>query len=180
VRHFGPVAARIVAELAVELRDDGVIGFGVGGDEIRGPVDWFAESFEYARSHRLHIVPHAGETGGPDSIRAALDLGAERIGHGIRAADDPQLMRRLRDDDVPLEICISSNVATGVVASLETHPVRRLFDAGVPIVLNTDDPAMFHTTLVREYKLAAEVFGFSWRELEMLAGNSLRYAFGRS
>ncbi len=177
VRHFGPVAARVVAELAVDLKDEGVVGFGVGGDELRGPVHWFAGCFEYARSHGLRIAPHAGETGGPDSIRAALDLGAGRIGHGIRAVEDRDLQRRLRDEGIPLEVCISSNLATGVVRSLEAHPLRKLFDAGVPIVLNTDDPAMFHTTLLKEYELAATAFGFSESELKLLAENSLRHAF---
>ena len=177
VRHFGPEAAQVVANHAVGLRDQGVIGFGVGGDEARGPIDWFEGVFAFVRSHGLHVVPHAGEACGPDSIRRALDLGAERIGHGIRAADEPELMRRLRDEDIPLEVCISSNVMTGVVPALSAHPVRRLFDAGVPIVLNTDDPAMFHTTLRREYELAATVFGFAESELKLLAANSLRYGF---
>jgi adenosine deaminase/aminodeoxyfutalosine deaminase len=117
---------------------------------------------------------------GPESIRAALDLGAERIGHGIAAAQDPDLMRELRERDIPLEICITSNLLTGVVKRIEDHPVRRLFDAGVPITLNTDDPAMFGCTLAGEYALAARAFGFSAAELNGIAENGFRYAFKRS
>ena len=177
VRQWGADHVRRVAELAVERAGDGVIGFGIGGDEAAGPAELFADSFALARRHGLRLAPHAGETTGPESIWGALRFGAERIGHGIRAVGDPALMRHLRDHDIPLEICISSNVATGAVAKLEDHPVRRLFDAGVPITLSTDDPAMFHTTLEREYEIAASAFGFTDAELERIVQNSFCYAF---
>ncbi len=127
----------------------------------------------------LRLTAHAGETVGPYSVWGALRLGAERIGHGIRSADDPQLLRHLRDHNIPLEICISSNVATGAVRSLADHPVRRIYDAGVPIILNTDDPGVFRCTLNGEYELAARQFGFSDAELRGIAENGFRYAFGR-
>jgi adenosine deaminase len=114
---------------------------------------------------------------GPESLWAALRLGAERIGHGIAAAQDPALLRYLRDNDIPLEVSITSNLVTGVVKRLEDHPIRRLCDAGVPITLNTDDPAMFGCTLVGEYRLAARHFGFSEAELREIAENGFRYAF---
>jgi aminodeoxyfutalosine deaminase len=175
VRHFGADAGRPVAEFAVSRRDQGVIAFGIGGDEARGPAEWFRDIFAYARDGGLHLVCHAGETNGPESIWSALAIGSERIGHGIAAARDPALMAKLRESNVPLEVCISSNVCTGVVPSLEAHPVRQLYDAGVPIVLNTDDPSFFHTTLAKEYDLARDVFGLP---VDELAANSFRYGFG--
>jgi adenosine deaminase/aminodeoxyfutalosine deaminase len=126
------------------------------------------------------LTAHAGEGTTPVSIWAALNLGAERIGHGISAALDEALMRYLREKDIPLEICITSNLVTGVVRRIEDHPVRQLFDAGVPIVLNTDDPAMFGCTLVGEYRLAAERFGFSQPELRTIAENGFRYSWRRN
>jgi aminodeoxyfutalosine deaminase len=180
VRQFGPEHVQKVAELAAERVDDGVIAFGIGGSEERGPATWFREAFDFAKSAGLHLTAHAGESMGPDSIRAALDLGAERIGHGIAAAQDADLMCELRERDIPLEICITSNLVTGVVKRIEEHPVRRLFDAGVPITLNTDDPAMFGCTLAGEYALAARAFGFSEAELRGIAENGFRYAFGRT
>src|SRR5262245_8553540 len=179
VRHFGPDPAMEVAQRAAERGGDGVVAFGIGGEEARGPAGWFREAFAFARSKGLRLTAHAGETCGPESVSDALDIGAERIGHGISSARDPALLRRLRDSSVPLEICISSNVATGAVASLADHPVRRIYDAGVPIVLNSDDPAMFGCTLTGEYELARDRFGFSEAELRELAENSFRYAFRR-
>jgi len=174
VRHFGPEHVLEVAKFAVTRRDRGVVAFGVGGDEARGPAEWFRDAFAYARDGGLHLVCHAGETCGPESIWAAIAIGAERIGHGISAIQDPALLAKLRESNIPLEVCISSNVSTGAVASLEAHPVRRLYDAGVPITINTDDPAFFRTSLAREYEIAERVFGLP---VDELAANSFRYAF---
>src|ERR1700722_6776286 len=174
IRQFGAEKGMEVAEFAVSRRDQGAIAYGIGGDEVRGPAHWFRDVFAYARDNGLRLVCHAGETAGPESVWGALAIGAERIGHGISAVKDPALMAQLRADNVPLEVCISSNICTGVVETLEAHPVRKLHDAGVPITINTDDPAFFHTTLTREYELAEKNFGLPADEL---AANSFRYAF---
>jgi len=180
IRHFGVEHAKQVARLAAERVGDGVVAFGIGGDEARGPCEWFGDVFRFAREAGLRLTAHAGESAGPESVRAALAIGAQRIGHGIAAAKDPSLMAELRDRDVPLEICITSNVATGVVPSVAGHPVRRLFDAGVPLVLNTDDPGIFGSTLCGEYEIAAAHFDFTGEELASLAENGFRYAFDYS
>ena len=179
VRQFGTEHVMRVAELAAERVGDGVIAFGIGGSEERGPANQFGEAFRFARAAGLRLTAHAGESMGPQSIWDALELGAERIGHGIAAVRDEALMRHLRERDIPLEICISSNVVTGVVPRIEDHPLRRLYDAGVPIVLNSDDPAMFRCSLTGEYRLAAAHFGFTEEELEGLAANGFRYAFAK-
>ncbi|HEY9139559.1 MAG TPA: adenosine deaminase [Bryobacteraceae bacterium] len=178
VRQFGVEPAWEVARLAAARMDRGVVAIGIGGSEERGPAEWFTEVFAFAKAAGLRLTAHAGEGAGPESVWAALRLGAERIGHGIAAVRDPALLRHLRDRDIPLEISITSNLVTGVVARLEDHPIRALYDAGVPIVLNTDDPAMFGCTLVDEYRLAARAFGFSEAELRGIAENGFRYGFG--
>ena len=174
VRQFGADAAMPVMEFAASRLDRGVVAFGIGGFEDRGPAEWFAGVFQAARAAGLRLVAHAGETVGPESIWAALAIGAERIGHGITAVKDARLMAHLRERNIPLEVCISSNVFTGVVADLADHPVGELYRAGVPIILNTDDPALFFTTLNREYELAQSQFGLPAAEL---ASQSFRYAF---
>jgi aminodeoxyfutalosine deaminase len=177
VRQFGVDAAIQVAEMAAARVGRGVVAYGIGGSEERGPASWFKDAFAFAKRAGLHLTAHAGESMGPESVWAALEIGAERIGHGIAAIEDPLLVAYLRDHDIPLEISITSNLVTGVVRKVEDHPVRRLYEAGVPIVLNTDDPAMFRCSLVGEYRLAARVFGFTETELEGIAKNAFRYAF---
>jgi aminodeoxyfutalosine deaminase len=177
VRQFGPEHVMKVAELAADRVGQGVIAFGIGGSEERGPAEWFGDAFRFAREAGLHLTAHAGESMGPESVWAALELGAERIGHGIASVRDERLLRELRERDIPLEVCMTSNLITGVVRRIEEHPLRRLFDAGVPIVINSDDPAMFRCSLVDEYRLAATAFGFSEAELRSLVGNGFRYGF---
>ena len=173
-RQWGVEAARPVFEFAATRQSESVVAIGLGGFEEQGPAKWFRELYAQARERGLRLTCHAGETSGPESIWDALEIGAERIGHGIHAVEDPRLMEFLRERQIPLEVCITSNVRTGAVPSLEQHPIRKLFDAGVPIILNTDDPALFGCTLKSEYDLAARQFGLPASEL---AANAFRYAF---
>ena len=177
IRQFGADHVLTVAKLAAKYAGDGAISFGIGGDEHRGPAHLFGEAYRYAGDAGLRLTCHAGETAGPQSIVDALAIGAERIGHGVHAIDDPYLLARLRDENIPLEVCITSNIKTGAIADLDAHPVKRLFDAGVPITLNTDDPGMFDCTLASEFALAASRFGFSPAELQTIRDNAWKYAF---
>jgi len=178
VRHFGVEEARQVVDQAIRLRDRNVVGIGMGGDERRAAPEQFREVYEHAAKHGLRLTVHAGETVGPESIWGALrELKADRIGHGLRATDDPELVHYLAAKQVPVELCITSNVLTGCCAAVEQHSLRRLFDAGVLVTLNTDDPDMFRTSLNREYQIAQTVFGFSDDELRELAKNSFRASF---
>jgi len=177
VRHFGVEEARKVVEKAVELRRPSVVGFGLGGDERRGPPELFREVYRLARENGLRLTCHAGESAGPESIRGALAIGSERLGHALTLAEDDGLLREVATRRIPLEICLSSNLRTGCCPSLDKHPLRRYFDAGACVVLNTDDPEMFQTSLAREYALARELFAFSEEELRQLARNSFEASF---
>ena len=178
VRHFGVEAARRVVEEAIRCQDRNVIGIGLGGDERRAGPEQFREVYQVARDNGLRLTVHAGETVGAESIWGALrELKADRIGHGLRAIDDPELVRYLAANRIPIEACVTSNLLTGSCSSLAEHPVRKLFEAGVMVTLNTDDPDMFRTSLLREYEIAQETFGFSEDQLRELAKNSFRASF---
>lgn len=157
---FGLPSAEATLTYAVEHRPDGLVAFGLGGPEIGVPRPQFTPVFDAARAAGLHSVPHAGETTGPQTVWDALHLlGAERIGHGTSAAQDPALLAHLAESGVPLEVCPSSNVATRAVPSLAEHPISAFREAGVRITLGSDDPPMFSTTLNREYEIAADLLG---------------------
>ena len=177
VRHFGVEAAKRVFELAVRYKDRHVIGVGIGGDESRGPAEQFRDLYRYSANNGLRLTAHAGESAGPESIWGALNIGAERMGHILSAMRDPELIEVLAQRQIPVEICITSNLRTGCLPDLDQHPVRRLFDAGLLVTLNTDDPAMFHTSLTREYELAQDVFGFTDEHIRELARNSWEASF---
>ena len=177
VRHFGIEAAQKVFELAVLFRDRNVAAVGIGGDEVKAPPELFRDVYAYAADNGLRLTAHAGETASPESIWGALNLGAERIGHGLTAAQDPDLLEELAQRQVPIEICITSNLRTGCCKAVAEHPVKQYFDHGLMITLNTDDPAMFGTTLSREYQIAQQNFGFTDEHLRELARNSFEASF---
>jgi adenosine deaminase len=162
---------------AIKHHDRGVVAVGIGGNERHGPQP-YRGLFERAAAAGLRRVAHAGESGGPDSIRGALEaLGAERIGHGVRIVEDPVLMEEVRDRRIPLEVCPTSNVMTGVVPTLEAHPLPALLDGGLVVTLNSDDPAMFGSPLVGEYEAARRVFGLDDRALADVALAGARASF---
>jgi len=166
----GVPSADITVDVALTQRPDGLVSFGLGGPEIGVPRPQFAAHFAQARAAGLHSVPHAGESTGPETMWDALNhLGAERIGHGIAAAQDPRLMEYLCETGVVLEVCPTSNVRTRSVPSLAEHPLPALVAAGVPVTINSDDPPMFSTTLNAEYAIAAELLGLDERGVADLA-----------
>ena len=177
VRQFGAEAARSVFELAASYRDRHVVGIGIGGDEQKAPPELFREVYAYASESGLRLTAHAGEYAGAESIWGALNLRAERIGHGLTAAQDPELVEELATRQIPVEVCLTSNLRTGCCTSLAEHPARKYFDQGVMITLNTDDPAMFGTSLTREYQLAQQSFAFTDEHLRELARNSFEASF---
>jgi adenosine deaminase/aminodeoxyfutalosine deaminase len=179
VRHFGVEAAAKVFRKAAEMRAEhpSIIGIGIGGDERQTGADLFRDLYAEARAAGLRLTAHAGESAGPESIWAAINIGAERIGHGLTAIHDAELMDILAERQIPIEICISSNIHTGCCPDLHRHPVRHYFESGLMITLNSDDPAMFSSDLEGEYTLAANGFGFTDEQLRELAANSIEASF---
>jgi adenosine deaminase len=185
VRQFGADAAMKVVEAAERCASQSIVAFGIGGDELSIPAKEFRRVYERVGVIGLHKLMHAGEVGGPEEIREAIEvLGAERIGHGLAAVRDPSLMDLLAARRIPLEICPQSNIRTGAlakllgvaVAQIEQHPLPQLFRHGIPVVLSTDDPAMFHSDLRSEYENAVRM-GLQEAELKRMAKLSFEYAF---
>jgi aminodeoxyfutalosine deaminase len=165
-------------DYALNHPTDGLVAFGLGGPEIGVPRPQFQPHFDAARAAGLHSVPHAGETTGPQTVWDAVNLlGAERIGHGTSAAEDPELLAHLAATGIPLEVCPSSNVATRAVATLAEHPIGAFRDAGVVVTVNSDDPPMFGTTLNREYEVAADLLGLDEQGVRDLAKAAVDAAF---
>jgi aminodeoxyfutalosine deaminase len=155
-----------------------LVGFGLGGPEVGVGRPQFKDVFDRARSAGLHSVPHAGETTGPQTVWDAIhDLGAERIGHGTSSVQDPALVEYLVEHGIPLEVCPTSNIATRAVDTLANHPLKQLYDAGVTITVNSDDPPMFNTTLNQEYQIAARLLGLDEGGLAELAKATVRASF---
>jgi aminodeoxyfutalosine deaminase len=178
VRQFGVEHAREVLHYAARFRDQGVVAFGIGGDEVKGPARLFADVFREARDRGLHTTAHAGETVGPESVRdAILLLKAERIGHATSAGRDQDTIQMLAERQVTVEVCLTSNLATGVIDRIEDYPLQRFLAAGVPVTISSDDPAFFNVSLEQELVLAAEHFGLTETGILDLTRNAVRGAF---
>ena len=179
VRCYPDTASTVVGWLASpEARSGGVVALGLGGPEVGFPPELFTDAFRQAREHGLHSNPHAGETVGPESIWGAIrSLQAERLGHGVRAVEDPDLVAYLAGRQIPLEICPTSNVRLGVYESYAAHPLRRLLQAGVCVTINSDDPALFETTLNDEYVHAVQDCGLSLDQLRQVGLNAVRASY---
>jgi adenosine deaminase/aminodeoxyfutalosine deaminase len=179
VRHFGVDEATRVFRKAAEMKalHPSIVGIGIGGDERRTGADPFRELYAEARQHGLHLTAHAGETVGPESIWSALNIGTERIGHALSARLDEDLLEVLAQKQVPLELCLTSNLRTGCCARQEDHPVRSYFENGLMVTLNSDDPALFGSNLADEYLIVHEQYGLTLEHLRELAGNSIEASF---
>jgi adenosine deaminase len=178
LRHLEPTVSLRMAELAVTHRDRGVVGFDLAGGERGHPASAHAEAFAFARQHNLAVTVHAGEGDGADSVRQAVHLcGADRLGHATRLIEDESLTSYVNDRRIALEVCLTSNVQTHATESFEAHPVRRYFDRGMNVVLNTDNRLMSGTTLTDEYLIAARHHGFTFDELATMALNGFASAF---
>ena len=179
VRHFGVEACARVFKKAAELQHvyPSIVGIGIGGNELLGPAHEFRDLYAEAKAAGLRLTCHAGENTGPQSIWAALNIGAERIGHALSAQDDPDLIEVLVQRQIPLELNITSNLRTGCCPSLDAHPVKLYFEEGLMVTLNSDDPPFFGATLLDEYLLAHRTFEFPLDQLRELAANSIEASF---
>jgi aminodeoxyfutalosine deaminase len=179
VRHFGAEEGTKVFRKAAELRKlyPSIIGIGIGGDEARGSADLFRDSYAEAREAGLRLTAHAGETIGPESVWAAINIGAERVGHALSAQHDPELLEVLAQKQIPLELNVTSNIRTGCCKSFDEHPVKMYFESGLMVTINSDDPPMFGSNLLEEYVLVQERFEFSLEQMRELAANAVEASF---
>jgi len=162
----------------VSYRDQGVIGIGLGGSEQKFPNELYEDVFKLAKEKGFHLVAHAGEAAGAESVRSAINvLKAERIGHGVRAIEGPGLIEKLKDSQIPLEVCVTSNLKTGVFSSLTAHPIKYFVEQGLAVNISTDDPTMFGTTLIDEYLLLLNGLNFSLDDIKKLTINAVEATF---
>lgn len=179
VRHFGVEEAARVFRKAAELKPKypSIVGIGIGGDEARGPADWFRELYREAKAAGLRLTAHAGESCGPESVWSAINIGAERIGHALAAQRDPELIEVLAQKQIPVELNVTSNIRTGCCPGYDDHPVKQYFDAGLMVTINSDDPPMFGSDLLGEYVLAQERYGFTLEQMREIAANAVEASF---
>lgn len=178
IRHFGPDKAREAAICAAETAGRFITGFGIGGDERAGKLKNFRWAFDCAREAGLRLTAHAGEWNGPQEVREAIaDLGVERIGHGVRAIEDLALVDELAERGTVLEVCPGSNIALGIYPGWRAHPIGQLYDRGVKVTINTDDPPFFHTTMAREYDMLNRAFDWDEGVFRKIARTALDAAF---
>jgi len=183
VRDYGPEDVRArwadyTVEVAIEGMRDGVVALGLGGNEVGNPASLYKPFFDRARAAGLHSDPHAGEVDGPESVWAALrDLGAERIGHGVRSIEDPALVSYLVENRIPVEVCPTSNFQLAIYRDAQAHPLKRLYEAGVPVTINSDDPPLFNATMNGEVALLRSAFDMSLEQIDDILLNGARYCF---
>jgi adenosine deaminase len=177
INRHQPDTQDLVLDIALQARDQGVVALGLGGNEAEFPPHWFMRAFDRALHERMPRVPHAGETLGAEGVWEAIRLlHPNRMGHGVRSIEDPALMEYLAETQIPIDVCPTSNVTLGVFPDYASHPLRRLWDAGVAITLGSDDPPMFETELNREYQVLVDHFGFTRYELEQISLNGISYS----
>lgn len=177
-RDEDPDAAQELAELALAHRDQGIVGLDLAGDERLHPARPFAEVFRHARREGLHVTIHAGEAGGPENIEEAVrELGAERIGHGVRSVEDPRVLKLLREENVCLEVCPTSNIQTGSVERIWHHPLPDLLALGIPVSINTDDPSVSDTTLTDEYHIAVSAMRVTLEQVKQTIVTAAQASF---
>jgi len=178
IRHFGPEQAKTAAICAAETHGDFIRGFGIAGAELVGSARDYLWSFDCAREAGLRLTAHAGEWGAPDTVRATWkDLGVERLGHGVRASEDPALVDDLAEAGVVLEVCPGSNVSLGIYPDVAHHPIARLRDKGVKVTVSTDDPPFFHTTMTKEFENLERAFRWGAEDFDALNRTALDAAF---
>lgn len=179
VRHFGADEAAVVFRKAAELKQTypSIVGIGIGGDEARGPAEDFRDLYDEAKEAGLHLTVHAGESVPASSIWAAINIGAERLGHALSAVNDPELLDLLAERQIPLELNVTSNLRTGCCSGMEHHPVRLYFERGLMVTLNSDDPPMFGSDLLDEYVTVQREFEFSDEQMREFASNSVEASF---